>query len=259
MNNFPLASRRILVTRAAYQAGKLSKALRAAGAEPVEVPVLEFRPPTSYDPLDNALRQLDSYQWLIFTSANAVRVIAQRSAVLGINIAASPSVKIAAVGASTASAVQEAGLLVTVVPESYVAESLILALKGEVSGQRTLLARAATARDILPDSLREMGAQVDVVDAYRSVLPESAPDRLCQALAEGIDAVTFTSSSSVTHLAKAAQMAGMAFPFPGVPAVSIGPITSRTLRDSGWAPAAEASPSDLQGLVTAVLSLFAVR
>jgi uroporphyrinogen-III synthase len=90
------------------------------------------------------------------------------------------------------------------------------------------------------------------VDAYRNVTPEAAPGQLRQVLDDGIDAVTFTSSSSVTHLAEAARQAGLAFPFPGVRAISIGPITSQTLREYGWEPAAEANPSDIPGLVAAL-------
>ena len=116
-----------------------------------------------------------------------------------------------------------------------------------------MLARAAIARDVIPDALRQAGAEVDVVDAYRNVMPEDAPEQLRQALAAGIDAATFTSSSSVTHLAEAAQAAGIRFPFAGVPAVSIGPITSQTLRELGWEPAVEASPSDIPGLIDAVV------
>ena len=112
--------------------------------------------------------------------------------------------------------------------------------------------RAAVARDVIPEALRAAGAEVEVVEAYRNVLPEAAPERLRRALAEGLDAATFTSSSSATHLAEAARMAGVAWPFAGVPAVSIGPITSQTLRNLGWPPAAEASPSDIPGLIAAV-------
>jgi uroporphyrinogen-III synthase len=119
-------------------------------------------------------------------------------------------------------------------------------------GQRILIARASIARDVIPHALRAAGAAVDVVDAYRNVMPESAPALLRHALEKGIDAAAFTSSSSVTHLAEAARQAGISFPFPGVAAISIGPITSKTLRDLGWEPAAEASPSDVPGLIQAV-------
>jgi uroporphyrinogen-III synthase len=147
-------------------------------------------------------------------------------------------------------------LRIDIVPESYVAEGLVAALSGRTVGQRVLLARAETARDLIPVALRGAGAEVDVVDAYRNVLPEAAPGQLRQALARGIDAATFTSSSSATHLAEAARLAGAAWPFDGVLAVSIGPITSQTLRDLGWEPAIEASPSDIPGLIDAVVCVL---
>lgn len=309
MSEQPLAGRRILVTRAAHQAAKLSEALRELGAEPVEVPVLDIRPPESFDPLDHALRQLAVYNWLIFTSANAVRVLVERTEGLGIALEAPSALKVAAVGAATARAAQDAGFPVTFVPESYVAESLVeellaqrriasgkdgsgqtnepghdfsrakkagrsesghdfsraknaaketWALAPETSfvGQKVLIARAAIARDVIPDALRAAGAQVDVVDAYRNVIPEAAPALLREALAGGIDAATFTSSSSVTHLAEVARKAAIDFPFAGVPAISIGPITSQTLREAGWPLADEAHPHDISGLIAAVVGLF---
>jgi len=248
----PLAGKRVLVTRAEHQAGKLSDGLRALGVEPVEVPVIEIRPPQDLGPLDRALRTLDSYDWLILTSANTVRAFAERAAALGINLAAASQPKVAAIGEATATAARAAGFAVTLVPESYVAESLSKSLAGQARGKRVLLARAAVARDVIPDALRAAGATVDVVDAYTNVMPESAPELLRNALLKGIAAAAFTSSSSVTHLADAARQAGIAFPFAGVAAISIGPITSKTLRDLGWDPSVEASPSDVSGLVEAV-------
>jgi uroporphyrinogen-III synthase len=248
----PLAGKRVLVTRAAHQAGKLSELLRALGAETVEVPVLEIHPPDSYGPLDAALRNLIDYDWLIFTSANTVDAFAERAHAQGIALSSAKLAQVAAIGSATAAAAEKIGLSVSLTPKAYVAESLAAALGPQIRGERVLLARAAAARDAIPDALRAAGAHVDVVDAYRNVLPESAPQLLRTALATHLDAATFTSSSSVTHLAEAAQRAGIPFPFANVPAISIGPITSQTLRESGWPPAAEASVSDVPGLVTAV-------
>jgi len=250
-----LPGRRVLVTRAAHQAGKLSAALRALGFEPVEVPVLEIHPPEDCTVLDAALHQLSSYDWLILTSANTVRSLADRAAALGLNLGDYTG-KVAAIGEATATAAREAGLTVTLVPESYVAESLVASLKNQTTGKRMLIARAAIARDIIPDALRDAGATVDVVHAYRNAIPNSAPAQLRQALKQGIDAATFTSSSSVTHLAAVAKQAGIAFPFANVPAISIGPITTQTLLEHNWPPAAEATQSDIQGLAAAVKKLF---
>ncbi len=245
-----MAASRVLVTRAAHQAGKLSDALRAAGFEPVEVPLLEIRPPADPAPLEAALRSLDTYDWLILTSANTVKAIAWSGLsdkTLGL--------KVACVGEATAAAARNAGLNVTLVPEKFIAESLIESLSEQVDGKRILFAKAELARDVIPDALSAAGATVDVVDAYRNVMPEGSAELLRAALEQGIDAATFTSSSSVTHLAEAARAADLAFPFAGVKAISIGPITSATLRNSGWEPAAEADPSDILGLVAAINTL----
>jgi uroporphyrinogen-III synthase len=278
-----LTGKRVLVTRALHQASKLSDGLRALGAEPVEVPVLEICAPKSSEPLDAALRNLGEYDWLILTSANTVRALSERAIALSRPLDRALGLKVAAIGEATAAAARKAGLPVVLVPESYVAESLVKALlhhSHEVSGhdfsraksanhnggalapegnfrnQRILLARAEIARDVIPDALRAAGAQMDVVDAYRNVMPANAPELLRNALSERIDAATFTSSSSVTHLAVAARKAGIAFPFAGVQAISIGPITSQTLRELGWEPTAEAKNSDIAGLIEATQVAF---
>lgn len=256
MTSLPLAGRRILVTRAAHQAGKLSEGLRAQGAEPVEVPVVEIQLPASFDALDKALRQFDRYDWLILTSANTVRALAERAAALGLALAQPTGLQVAAVGEATADAARKAGFRVAFVPEAYKAESLVEGMSDQVTGKRVLIARAAVAREVIPDALRTAGAEVEVIDAYRNVLPEAAPEQLRRAVENGIDAATFTSSSSVTHLAEAARAAGIAFPFAGVKAVSIGPVTSQTLRELGWPPAAEANPSDISGLIAAVVRVL---
>lgn len=256
MSSQLLAGRRILVTRGASQAPKLSEGLRALGADPIEVPVLEIRPPVSYEALDAALRNLDSYDWLVLTSANAVRAIAERARHLGIALDRQASLEVAAVGPATASEAKKSGFAVSLMPETYIAEGMIDLLKQNAHGRRVLILRAAVARDVIPNALREAGAMADVIDAYRNVLPAAAPEELRSAVAERIDAATFTSSSSATHLAEAARLAEIAFPLAGVPAVSIGPITSETLREIGWPPAAEASPHDIEGLIAAVTGLL---
>jgi uroporphyrinogen-III synthase/uroporphyrinogen III methyltransferase/synthase len=257
VNALPLAGRRVLVTRAAHQAGKLSEGLRALGAEPVELPVIQIHPPTTYDPLDIALRQLDHYDWLILTSANAVRTLSERADFLGFSLKTLAPSQVAAIGEATAAAARQSGFQIAFVPEAYVAESLVEgllhSLENQASAQRILLVRAAQARDVIPDALRAAGAEVDVVEAYRNVLPAAAPEQLRRALQEGLDAATFTSSSSVTNLAAAARAAGLAWPFANLPAISIGPITSQTLRDLGWPPAAEANPSDISGLISTLV------
>jgi uroporphyrinogen-III synthase len=125
-----------------------------------------------------------------------------------------------------------------------------------VANRRILLARAEIARDVIPDALRAGGAVVDVVDAYRNGVPADAPELLRKALMRPVDAAAFTSSSTALHLAEAAARAGIAFPLAGAKAVSIGPVTSQTLRDLGWAPAAEADPHDVPGLIAATVQVL---
>lgn len=247
--------KRVLVTRAAHQAGKLSEGLRAEGFAPVEVPVLEILPPVDAAPLDAALRQIESYDWLIVTSANTVRALVERASFLGIDLQKVKQPLAAAVGEATAKAARKAGFEVAVVPEEYVAEALAEALAGRVAQKKILLARAAITRDVIPPVLRAAGAVVDEVEAYRNAVPAEAPAQLRAALLEGLDAATFTSSSSVTHLRAVAEAAGIAFPFAGVKAISIGPITSQSLREAGWEPAAEADPSDIPGLIAALAAI----
>ena len=244
---------KVLVTRAADQAGKLSEALRTAGFEPVEVPVLEIVPPASYAALDASLRKFQNYNWLILTSANAVPVLNARAALLGVELA---SVHVAAVGKATAEAAKAIGLKVDLVPQKYVAEGLLEAFEmaglGGFDGKRVLLVRAAVARDVIPERLKELGALVDVVEAYRNQIPAGAAEKLRSAIAMGFEVAVFTSSSSVRHLAEVTEKAGLKWPLTGVRAVSIGPVTSQTLTDSGWKVAGEAEPSDIGGLVEAV-------
>lgn len=251
----PLAGRRVLVTRSRHQAGQLSLELERLGAEAVEVPAIEVLPPENFKELDDALRNMRRYQWLIVTSTNAVRAIEARRAELKVAASEFAHLKVAAVGASTARAVEDAGLRVAIIPAEYVAESLVEALL-DTSGHY-LIARAAVARDVVPGALRSRGAEVDVVEAYRTVVPQSSVDRIAKIFSgERPDAATFTSSSTVTNFFHLLREAGYERQPEGLRAVSIGPVTSRTLRDFGWAPAAEADPHDVAGLVAATVRLL---
>jgi uroporphyrinogen-III synthase len=255
VSELPLAGRTILVTRARRQAGRLSEELRALGADVLEIPAIEIVPPESYGALDAALRNLSQYQWLIVTSVNGAQTLGKRIAALGVDAAAFAHLEVAAVGASTAQALRDIGLTVAVTPREYVAESLLEALGERTRGQRILLARAAVARDVIPDVLRGRGATVDVVEAYRSAIPEDSVTAIRAIFGSGgrePDAATFTSSSTVTNFLALMNEGGAAVPAT-MKAVSIGPITSATLRDHGWEPAAEADPHDLHGLVQAVV------
>jgi len=254
----PLAGRRIVVTRAQRQSGGLRERLEQQGAEVLLLPTIEIVPPDSYELLDGALRLPQQFHWLVVTSANAVRVLGERLAALGLPVQSLAQLRCAAVGPSTAEAVHELGLTVEIVPERYVGEALAAALTDRVRGQRVLLVRAAVARDVVPDALRAAGAAVTVVDAYRTVIPADAVER-AQAIFDAAflpDAVVLTSGSTVTHLLDVLGEAGITFP-GAVRCVSIGPVTSAALHDAGLVVAAEAETASLDGLVHACVRLFA--
>jgi len=252
----PLAGRRILVTRTARQAGNLQQALEAQGAVVVSLPTIAIEPPASYAPLDAALARAESYHWLILTSANGARAMAERMRALKLTPDRLAHLRVACVGEATARAAAEAGLAVALVPKQYVAEGLVEALSRleiPIAGQRVLLVRAAVARDLVPDQLRRMGADVQIVEAYRTVVPNQSIESVRILLAPGAgtpDAVTFTSSSTVTNFLDLLRAAATNRP-SGLRAVSIGPITSGTLREHGWEPAAEAARASIDGLVEA--------
>lgn len=253
----PLAGKRIIVTRARHQAGQLSAELAKLGAEAIEIPAIEIVPPKSFAPLDEALRNVRQYEWLIVTSANGVRAIRDRSEALTLGLSSLGHLKVAAVGATTTRALEEAGLPVSVVPREFVAESLIESLGDETRNSRVLIVRGATARDLIPEALSKRGAQVDVVEAYQTVIPRDSVEKIAGLLAgEPPDVAIFTSSSTVTNLFRLLREAGYARQPGGLLAVSIGPITSGTLRDFGWEPAAEADPHDVAGLVAATVRVL---
>jgi uroporphyrinogen-III synthase len=261
VSELPLTGRRILVTRARHQAGQLSEKLRALGAEVIEIPTIQIVPPASYEELDRALGSLPRYQWLIVTSANGAKALGERMDALGISASAFGHLKVAAVGSATARALQQMGFPIAVTPEEYVAESLVEALGNQVAGKRILLARAAVARDVIPDTLLAGGAMVDVVDAYRTVIPDESVTAVRELFGSAgalPDIATFTSSSTVTNYLNLLRASGITVP-ADLPAVSIGPITSGTLRENGWEPAAEADPHDLSGLVAAVVKVVQER
>ena len=251
----PLAGRTILVTRARHQAGALADRLRTLGAEVLEIPAIEIVPPESYAALDAALRNLSRYQWLIVTSANGARALGERMAAHAIDAVKEINWQVAAVGSATAQALREIGFEIAVTPREYVAESLLEALGEQIRGKQVLLVRAAVARDLIPYALRQRGAKVDIADAYRTLVPAGSVTSIRTIFAPGEpvpDAATFTSSSTVTNFLRLLQEAGVSPP-KSMRAISIGPITSQTLRDHGWKPAAEADPHDLNGLVEALV------
>ena len=239
----PLFGRRVVVTRARTQSSGLAARLADLGAHVLEVPTIEVADPEDPAALAAAAGRLDRYDWVAFTSANAVeRLLAHVR-----DARAFGSARIAAVGAATATALAASNLVADLVPERFVAEALVEAMP-EGDG-RVLLPQAAGARDVLAKGLAGKGWDVDVVHAYRTV-PARPPAALVDA-ARRADAITFTSSSTVTGWLEVAGAGDL----PGVVA-SIGPVTSATLREHGIEPTVEADPSDVGGLVDAVLSVL---
>jgi uroporphyrinogen III methyltransferase/synthase len=250
----PLAGRRIVVTRAAEQAAMLTSALRELGADPIELPAIEIRPPGDPAPLDAAIAHLGDYDWLIFTSINGVRFFLERLDASRLDLR-SLRAKIAVIGPATRAAVERLHLRVDLAPAEYVAESLVRAFAAhDLAGKRLLLARAAEARDVLPRELRARGARVDVVEAYRTAAPEFLAARAREAFAKRPDWVTFTSGSTVKNLIAGAGREALA----GVRVASIGPVTTETLARHGVQVDAEASRYTTEGLI-AVIMEYEVR
>jgi uroporphyrinogen-III synthase/predicted O-methyltransferase YrrM len=248
----PLAGRQIVVTRARGQAGALAARLRQLGAEVVEFPTIEIRPAGDYGPLDAAIGRIASYDWLIFTSANGVRFFLERVSACGESLDRVRA-RVCAIGPATRRAAEKAGFRVDLMPPEYVAESLVAAFAGkDLAGKRLLLPRAAVARDVVPAELARRGAEVEVVEAYRTAIPERAP-ALARKIFGGArkpDWITFTSSSTVANFVAAAGAEALA----GVRVASIGPVTTATARRHGIRVTAEARAYTMEGLIEAMLS-----
>ena len=174
----PLLGWRILTTRAKKQSGHLAEPLRDLGAEVIEVPTIEITPPSSYEPLDSALKNIRDYEWLVLTSVNGVDAVFQRLQSLEMSAANLAHLEIAAIGPATQKEIEKRGLKVAVTPEKYIAESVVEALHGKTEGKRVLLARAKVARDILPSELRKAGVLLEVVEAYETKVPAAAQAKL---------------------------------------------------------------------------------
>ena len=272
----PLRGVRVLVGRARHQAGALSTELRKQGAEVLEIPFIQIRKPRSFRPLDTALKNLASYDWLILTSVNGVEAMwnrlqkfskspksikpknSPRSSVMR-SRALAPALRIAAIGPATKKAIEQRNLKVDIVPREYIAESVVRSLKGKVKGKRVLLVRAKVARDVIPQELRKAGAHVDVVEAYETIVPKTSRRRLQAALkTRRPNVVTFTSSSTVKNFV---ELLGQRKPklLDGICMASIGPVTSSTLKELGLPVDIAAREFTIPGLVAAIVDVIASR
>jgi len=251
----PLAGQRIMITRPRERAEELAAPLRALGAETVELPTIAIEDPADWASLDAALQALPRYDWLIFTSANGVRKLLERMAARGLDKRSLAAARFCAIGPATAAELRRHSLRVDKMPDEYVAEGVVRAFAEEpLDGKRILLPRARVARDILPQELRRRGAQVDVVEAYRTVTPPHSRER-----ARGIFTrerptwITFTSSSTVENLLRLLPPGQRDSYLQGIKVASIGPITSRTLRARGLSVDAEAPQHTIPALVAAIV------
>jgi uroporphyrinogen-III synthase len=273
----PLRGVRVLVGRARHQAGALSTELRKHGAEVMEIPFIQIRKPKSFQPMDEALKNLRIYDWLILTSVNGVESMWDRMRKTGQHygfsrsartsksksdrVAEGPLPRVAAIGPATQKAIEQRGVRVDVVPREYVAESVVRSLRNRVNGKRVLLVRAKVARDVIPRELRKAGARVDVVEAYETMVPQSSGARLNPVLKntkKRPHVITFTSSSTVRNFvslidSRRAPVNNL----DGIRLASIGPITSSTLRELGLRVDIQAKEFTIPGLVKAISQAFA--
>jgi uroporphyrinogen-III synthase len=258
----PLTGLRVLVGRARHQAGALSAELRKLGAQVLEIPFIEIRKPRSFRPLDQALNDLAGYDWLILTSVNGVDAMWERLAKLRLTKRSLRHLKIAAIGPATKKAIENRGIRVEVVPQEYVAESVVRSLREHVKGKRILVVRAKVARDVIPRELRKAGAEVEVVEAYETVVPRSSRTRLQTALKnprKRPDVITFTSSSTVKNFVALVGSGtrprqGTGKQLDGIALASIGPVTSSTLRELRLEVDVEAREYTIPGLVQAIVA-----
>ncbi len=245
----PLFGRRIVVTRAREQASGLRTRLELLGATVIELPSIRI------EPLEVAVPPLGQFEWVVFTSANGVDAFFDRGLEpAGLDARALSGVRIAVIGPGTAAALARRGLRADLVPERFVAESLLDAFPApERTGSRVLVARALAARDVLPDGLTERGFAVSVLPVYRTVAAEPDPANLGAVQAGEFDAVTFTSSSTVSNFCAAVG----ALPSPVPLVVSIGPVTSATAVEQGLVVGAEAEEHTIDGVIAALIAALA--
>jgi uroporphyrinogen III methyltransferase/synthase len=256
----PLAGKTMAITRASHQARVLIEQLGALGATALLTPTIRIAPPDDFTPLDEALARLATYDWLLLTSVNGVDAFLSRLAAQRLDFGALTPLKIGVIGPATAKALADCSIHVDLVPDEYLAEG-ILATIGDVVGQRVLLPRAAQAREVLAETLRARGAVVDEIAAYQT-LPGSGIAQL-QTLLQGgaLDAITFTSSSTVRFLFAGLGELGTdheaTLALLAQPTIAcIGPITAATAREAGLQVAITAEEYTMNGLVAALIAHF---
>ena len=254
----PLFGKVVVVTRTRQQASDLVARLSSLGAECLECPTIRVVPPDDWVPLDQAIGRLETYDWLVLTSVNGVNFFFERLFQQGRDVRALSGVRIATIGPATARRLRDFGFKSDIVPESYVAESVIDAFKDEaVRGKRVLLPRAKEARPVLPVEIRKMGAHVDEIAAYQTEPVSEGMDNLIGRLEDHrVDMVTFTSSSTVKNFKAALPPERFEELMSGIKTACIGPITSKTAKELGFMVDIEATEYTIPGLCEAILAYY---
>jgi uroporphyrinogen-III synthase len=255
----PLAGKRIVVTRAPEQASELTRALEALGAEVLLLPTVSFAPPQNSAELDAALERLTEFDWILFTSQNAVRFLCRRWTEIGREPAGLSSVpgRIAAVGSATARAATAEGMRVDYTAQTQTGESLAAELRDSMAGKKVLLPRSDRVDDRLPSALREAGARVTEVVAYRTLRPESLDSEILARLRRPeIDAIVFASPSAFHNLQVFVPPAELAALSSRVQFASIGSTTTRALREADVRVAIESNDSSSAGLADAIAKYY---
>ncbi|HEX9786904.1 MAG TPA: uroporphyrinogen-III synthase [Candidatus Binatia bacterium] len=257
----PLSGRRIVATRAGAQAYGLVEQIERAGGEVVQFPTIEIQPPESFAVFDAAIENIEQYDWLMFTSVNSVAPFLARLRLAGKTESSRRSLNIGAIGPETAKRLASAGITPSLVPERYQAEGILDAMIPDaVKGKRVLIPRAAGAREVLPETLRAWGATVDVVIAYRTVLPNVDVEPVAELLRQRkVDVITFTSSSTVKNFVRLFDGKNLAEIVAGSAVACIGPITARTVEQLGGRADIVADEFTIAGLTRAIIAYFQTR
>jgi uroporphyrinogen III methyltransferase/synthase len=250
--SLPLQGKRILVTRTRQQASDLSRQLKELGGEVIEFPTISIEAPEDFTSIDKALKNLTVFQHIIFTSVNGVKAFFNRLKQLEIDIRSIGLAKITAIGSATKETLEDKGVLVDILPEVYTAEGILEAVQGRVKeGERVLLPRADIARRALTTGLKEMGAIVEEVDIYRTVIPTCRREDLIEILKNPLDYITFTSSSTVKNFLEILGEENKSL-IEGRKIASIGPITGKTLENLGLSVDIQAKHYTIEGLVSSI-------
>ncbi|MBI1824391.1 MAG: uroporphyrinogen-III C-methyltransferase [Nitrospirae bacterium] len=254
----PLFGKKILITRSKEQSKDFSDLLFYYGAEPVIFPTISLVPPESWEEMDLAIRSLEKYDWILFSSVNGVHFFMSRLKVLGKDIRVLHRIKICAVGSSTAEDLLKYGIQCDLVPASFQGESVVEAFQEmDIKGLSFLIPRAKEAREVIPESLRKMGAKVDLVTAYKNIRPHDNIDRIKRLLIDNkIAVLTFTSSSTVKNFLDLFQSRELKNIFNNTKIASIGPITSQTLREAGFAVDIQPQEHTIKALTDAILEYY---